>query len=93
MNRIFMLFLYLITPLLGSIRNYSKYKQIHFRVFIRTPLIYLLIHSLFHCSVWQTLIYERWFFLLYKTSFSIYNDDYHKRKNKYIQKYGLKYSS
>ena len=88
-----MLFLYLITPLLGSIRNYSKYKQTRFLVFIRTPITYFVIYSLFRCTLWQTLIYERWFFLIYKTCFSIYNDDYHKRKDKYIQKYGLKYSS
>lgn len=36
-------------------------------------------------------MYERWFFFIYKSFLSIYNDDYNKKKNKYIKKYGLKY--
>jgi len=87
-----MIFLYLITPLLGTLRNYIKYKQIKLLLFIRTPLTYFLINMIFQCnSVWKTLIYERWYFFIYKTFLSLYNDDYNKKKDKYIAKYGLKY--
>ena len=87
-----MIFLYLITPLLGTLRNYVKYKQIKLLLFIRTPITYFLINLIFQCnSVWKTLIYERWYFFIYKTILSIYNDDYNKKKDKYIEKYGLKY--
>ena len=87
-----MIFLYLITPLLGTLRNYVKYKKIKLLLFIRTPITYFLINLIFQCnSVWKTLIYERWYFFIYKTILSIYNDDYNKKKDKYIKKYGLKY--
>jgi len=87
-----MIFLYLITPLLGTLRNYVKYKQIKLLLFIRTPITYFLINLIFQCnSVWKTLIYERWYFFIYKTFLSLYNDDYNKKKDKYIEKYGLKY--
>ena len=89
-----MIFLYLITPLLGTLRNYIKYKQIKLLLFIRTPLTYFLINMIFQCnSVWKTLIYERWYFFIYKTFLSLYHDDYNKKKDKYIAKYGLKYQS
>lgn len=87
-----MIFLYLITPFLGTLRNYVKYKQIKLLLFIRTPITYFLINIIFQSnSVWKTLIYERWYFFIYKTILSIYNDDYNKKKDKYIKKYGLKY--
>jgi hypothetical protein len=87
-----MYYLYLITPLLGCFRNYVKYKQLKLLLFIRTPLTYLIINTLFRRNhVWQTIIYERWFFFIYKTFISIYNDDYNKKKDKYIKKYNLKY--
>ena len=87
-----MFLLYLITPFLGCLRNYIKYKQLRFLLFIRTPLTYVCINAIFGCNnVWKTLMYERWFFFIYKSLLSIYNNDYHKKKDKYIQKYGLKY--
>lgn len=87
-----MIFLYLITPLLGTLRNYVKYKQIKLLFFIRTPITYFLINLIFQCnSIWKTLIYERWYFFIYKTFLSLYNDNYNKKKDKYIEKYGLKY--
>lgn len=89
-----MILLYFITPFLGSLRNYIKYKQLNFLLFIRTPITYFFINALFKCNnVWQTLIYERWFFFIYKTCISIYNDDYNNKKDKYIKKYGLKYKN
>lgn len=87
-----MIFLYLITPILGSFRNYIKYKKLKFLLFIRTPVTYFIINLLFQCNnVWKTLIYERWFFFIYKSMLSLYNNDYIKKKEKYIKKYGLKY--
>lgn len=87
-----MIFLYLITPILGSFRNYIKYKKLKFLLFIRTPVTYFIINLLFQCNnVWKTLIYERWFFFIYKSILSLYNNDYIKKKEKYIKKYGLKY--
>jgi len=88
-----MIFLYLITPILGSFRNYIKYKKLKFLLFIRTPVTYFMINLLFQCNnVWKTLIYERWFFFIYKSILSLYNNDYIKKKEKYIKKYGLKYN-
>ncbi len=87
-----MLYLYFITPLLGSIRNYIKYKQLRFLLFIRTPFTYFLINLIFQQdNIYQTLIYERWFFFIYKTFLSIYRNDYITKKEKYKIKYGLKY--
>jgi len=88
-----MILLYLITPILGGLKNYVKYKQIDLVLFIRTPIIYFFINSILqYNSVWKTLIYERWYFFIYKILLSIYRNDYHNKKDKYIRKYGLKYS-
>jgi len=88
-----MFYLYFITPLLGCLRNYIKYKQLKILMFIRTPLTYLFINLLFQCNnIWKTLMYERWFFFIYKSLLSIYNDDYHRKKKKYMKKYNLKYN-
>ena len=87
-----MISLYLITPFLGCLRNYVKYKQLDFLMFIRTPIIYFLLTLIFdHDNVFQTLIYERWLLFMYKTCLSLYRNDYINKKDKYIKKYGLKY--
>lgn len=87
-----MILLYLVTPLLGTIRNYIKYKEIKILMFLRTPITYFIINILFQNNIiWKTLMFERWFFFIYKSFLSIYNDDYRKKKNKYIVKYNLKY--
>lgn len=87
-----MILLYLITPLLGTLRNYIKYKQIKLLMFLRTPFTYFLINIFFqNNNIWKTLMFERWFFFIYKSCLSLYNDDYRKKKNKYIVKYNLKY--
>ena len=55
-----MISIYLITPFLGCLRNYVKYKQLDFFIFIRTPIIYFLLTLIFdHDNVFQTLVYER----------------------------------
>ena len=85
--------LFLVTPFLGCLRNYVKYKKVNPLLFVRTPITYFLITLLFGHSnnVYQTLIYERWFFFIYKTCLSLYKNDYITKKDKYIKKYGLKY--
>ena len=90
------LLLYTITPTLGLLRNYIKYKQTRFIIFIRTPIIYVFFHSLFCLMgyrniVWRTLIFERWYFFIDKSIISLWNNDYLKNKDKYIKKYGLIY--
>lgn len=87
-----MLILYLITPLLGTLRNYVKYKQLSIYMFLRTPISYIFIRYITNTSnIWKILIYERWYFFIYKTLLSIYNDDYNSKKEKYIKKYNLNY--
>jgi len=89
--------LYIITPILGLLRNYSKYKNISIKIFIRSPIIYGILLFYFKLSynkinIYKILIYERWFFFIYKTMVSIYNNDYIKKKDKYIKKYNLNYA-
>ena len=88
--------LYSITPILGFLRNYIKYKQCNVRKFIRTPIVYAFFHHLFFLLgydniVWRTLIFERWYFFIDKSFMSWLNNDYMKNKEKYIKKYGLIY--
>ena len=90
--------LYVVTPLLGFIKNYSKYKQINGLIFIRTPLVYFLLHNIllylnYNNIILLTIIYERWFFFIYKIIYSLLNDTYHKKRIKYAKKYGMKYYS
>ena len=87
-----MIALYLITPSLGTFRNYVKYKQLNIFMFLRTPLSYFLIRYITKTTnIWKILIYERWYFFIYKTLLSIYRDDYNVRKEKYSKKYNLPY--
>uniref|UniRef100_A0A6C0BUC6 Uncharacterized protein n=1 Tax=viral metagenome TaxID=1070528 RepID=A0A6C0BUC6_9ZZZZ len=84
--------LFLITPLMGSLRNFTKYKNFNFIIFIRTPLIYIFLYLFLQTrNIWKILIYERWFMFIYKTLKSIINKDYIRKKEKYIKKYNLKY--
>ena len=87
-----MILLYLITPFLGTLRNYIKYKRIKVLLFLRTPITYFMINLIFqNQNIWKTLMFERWFFFIYKSLLSLYNDDYNVKKQKYIKKYDLKY--
>tara|TARA_B100001123_G_scaffold415707_1_gene516500 strand:- start:8535 stop:8810 length:276 start_codon:yes stop_codon:yes gene_type:complete len=88
--------LYAITPALGALRNYSKYKQFQIELFIRTPITYLLIYKILSVlrvknNTFMILILERWVFLVFKTILSFINDDYNIKKEKYRKKYGLLY--
>jgi hypothetical protein len=86
------MYLYLVTPLLGSLKNYVKYKRFNFIVFIRTFYIYLTLHLLIQTNnKWMILILERWFFFIFKIIRSILRNDYESKKQKYIKKYNLTY--
>lgn len=93
-----MLLYYLVTPTLGCLRNYVKYKNINTQMFLRTPISYVCIHwvCLLYCgysNIWRTMMFERWFFFIYKTCLSLYRNDYLRNKEKYIKKYGITYSN
>ena len=88
--------LYFVTPILGFLRNYIKYKQCNVRMFMRTPMVYALFHFLFFLLgqeniILKTLICERWFFFIDKSIMSLWRNDYMKNKEKYKKKYGLTY--
>ena len=92
------LLLYTITPTLGLLRNYIKYKQFSVVTYLRTLVVYFFLHSwcclhAYNQIIFRTLIYERWFWFIYKSIISLRNNDYTKNKEKYIKKYGLKYKS
>ena len=73
--------IYLVTPLLGSLKNYVKYKRFNFIVFIRTFYIYLTFHLLIQTNnKWMILILERWFFFIFKIIRSILRNDYESKK-------------
>ena len=88
--------LYLLTPILGFLRNYIKYKQCNIRTFMRTPIAYAFFHHLFFLLgqeniILKTLICERWYFFIDKSITSLWRNDYMKNKEKYKKKYGLTY--
>jgi hypothetical protein len=86
------MYLYLITPILGSLKNYVKYKRFNILVFLRTLYIYSILKLAIQTdNKWIILMLERWFFFLFKIIRSIINDDYNNKKQKYIEKYRLIY--
>ncbi len=87
-----MLHLCLITPLLGSLKNYVKYKRFNLLVFVRTFYIYALIQFIIKTNnIYLILILERWFFFGFKVIRSLLRNDYMRNRNKYIKKYKLIY--
>jgi len=89
-----LLILYLVTPNLGLLRNYIKYKTLKLTTYLRTPLLYLIIHFWLllvgHRNIiYKTIIYERWYWFLYKSLKSYIKDDYNVKKEKYKAKYKL----
>ena len=83
-----------ITPLLGSLRNFVKYKKFNLLLFIRTPLLYFLLFLILQTrNIWKIIVLERWLMFIYKTSKSLYNDDYNTKKEKYKKKYNLIYQN
>jgi hypothetical protein len=93
-----MYYLISVTPILGLLRNYTKYKKIDRKLFLRTPILSLIIYKLFLINNFKeekyfylSLIIERWFLLAYKGLYSYFNKDYIKKKEKYIKKYNISY--
>lgn len=86
------MYLYLVTPLLGSLKNYVKYKHFNILVFVRTLYVYFILHlSIQTNNTWLILMLERWFFFSFKIIRSIINNDYNTKKQKYIKKYNIIY--
>ena len=84
--------IYLITPLLGFIKNYVKYKRINLLVFLRTPFIYSLLFILIQTqNIWKIITIERWLFFIFKIIRSTIRRDYIVNKEKYKLKYGIIY--
>ena len=77
------MYLYLVTPILGSLKNYVKYKRFNILVFLRTLYIYSILKLVIQTdNKWIILMLERWFFFLFKIIRSIINDDYNNKKQK-----------
>lgn len=91
-----MSYYYLVIPILGFCKNYVKYKKISFLIFWRTPLLNIFFESIlrylsYKRPVLLSIIWERIFFFVFKIMRSYMNDDYNRKKKKYIKKYGIKY--
>ena len=85
------MYIYLVTAVLGFIRDYSKTKNVNIIKFMRSPLIILIIQQILKLydinnSILYSLILERWFFLIFKTYLSVRNNDYYVKKEKYKKK-------
>jgi len=80
------------TAILGSLKNYVKYKKFNILLFLRTPICIFFIQLLLQTNnIWKILIYERWFMFIFKTFRSLYRNDYYVKREKYISKYNMKY--
>ena len=86
--------IFFIIPALGLLKNYVKYKKINLFLFLRSPIItyffYYMIQS-YNNPILVSILLERYFMFLYKISYSIINNTYQKKKDKYMKKYNLKY--
>ena len=86
------MYLYLITPLLGSLKNYVKYKRFNIIVFLRTIYIYYILKLFIQTNnTWLILMLERWFFFAFKIIRSFIRNDYIRNQKKYEEKYKLIY--
>ena len=90
---------FFITPSLGLLRNYIKYKNLSLTLFIRSPAISIILFELMNINYPQcnnlllSIILERWFMLFSKSLISFCNNDYIRKRQKYIEKYNLKYKN
>ena len=92
------LLLLLTTPILGALKNYIKYKKFNIITFSRTPILctfLFIIMSQFTTTDYSTiffiLILERWVMFIYKILVAYIDDNYIKKKDKYVLKYGFIY--
>lgn len=85
-----------IIAILGLLKNYVKYKSCKLSLFMRTPIICYTIYEISKNKIDNPILFsiisERCFMLIFKTLKSLYDDDYNKKKDKYIKKYGLVYT-
>jgi len=85
-----------IIAILGLFKNYIKYKSCKISLFMRTPIICYIIYEISKNKVDNPILFsivsERCFMLIFKSLKSVYDDDYNKKKHKYIKKYGLVYN-
>ena len=87
-----MIVFFLITPFLGSLKNYVKYKRFSPFLFLRSPLICFLLQIAIQTNnIWMIMILERWIMFIFKIIRSLIRNDYLKKKEKYIEKYNLIY--
>jgi len=82
----------LITPILGSLKNFIKYKKFNIFILLRTPIIYFFIQLLVQTNnIYKILIYERWLMFLFKIIRSLIRNDFMINKKKYEIKYQINY--
>jgi len=80
------------TAILGSLKNYVKYKKFNVSLFLRTPFCCFCIQLLLQTdNIWKILIIERWLMFILKTIRSLYRNDYYVKREKYIVKYNMRY--
>jgi len=85
--------LLLVTPVLGALKNYVKYKRFDILTHVRTPVAYFFIQLLFQTNnIWKIITMERWLFFLLKIVRSLWRDDYGSKRAKYENKYGIDYT-
>ena len=83
----------LITPTLGFLKNFIKYKSVKPMLYLRTPLLYILLFiTLKTNNLWKIAIMERWIMFLFNIMRSYVINDYMIKKEKYREKYNLTYS-
>ena len=86
------MWIYIITPLLGSLKNYVKYKRFNLLIFTRSFYIYLMLRLLIKTNnSFLILILERWFFFIFKIIRSLLRNDYIRNRIKYETKYKIIY--
>ena len=84
---------FFVTPLLGSLKNYVKYKRFNFFLFLRSPLLCFILQIIIQTNnIWMIMILERWLMFIFKIIRSLLRNDYQRKKEKYKLKYNLKYN-
>ena len=94
-----MKYFFLVTSILGLIRNYIKYKELKLLLFLRTPILcefifyFVKFKTEYKYAILISIIFERWLMLIIKSFLSYIKDDYNIKKEKYKNKYNLKYKN
>ena len=85
--------IFLLTPSLGSLKNYVKYKRFGPFLFLRSPLLCFILQIIIQTNnIWMIMILERWLMFWFKIIRSFLRNDYQKKKEKYKLKYNLIYN-